>query len=191
MKLFQKHNVNPAAGCLPNILQIAMLFALYSVLNTFLNTKDIGGVTINTMFLGLDLSKPDHTFIWPVLAGVSQLILSLMVLPGAESHNLVPDNAKTKKLKEANKKEEDVQDMAESMQKQMVFMMPVITGIAAVRFPAGLAMYWVVSTVFSIAQQWIISGPGGLLLYSKQALSFVQKRVGLQTEKPESSHSKK
>lgn len=175
MKLYQKHNINPAAGCLPYLLQFVVLIALYQVLNKFLHTPELNGVTVNTLFFGFDLAKPDKTYVLPVLAGVTQLLLSLMVLPGAESHDLVPDNAPTKKLKELNKKEDDVQDMAESMQKQMVFMMPVVTGIAALNFPAGLAMYWVVSTIFSIVQQWVISGPGGLLLFSRQTARAVRK----------------
>lgn len=177
VKLYQQHKINPAAGCLPYLLQFVALIALYQVLNTFLNTKEVAGAAINTMFLGLDLAKPDRTFILPVLSGISQLFLSLMVLPGTESHDLIPDNAKSKKLQEANKKESDTQEMAESMQKQMVFMMPVVTGIAALNFPAGLAMYWVVSTLFSIVQQWILSGPGGLFLYTRNALQAVRRLV--------------
>jgi membrane protein insertase Oxa1/YidC/SpoIIIJ len=38
-----------------------------------------------------------------------------------------------------------------------------MTGWIALSFPSGLGLYWVVTTVFSIAQQWVISGPGGLL----------------------------
>ncbi len=168
MKLYKEFNVNPLAGCLPYLLQFVVLIALYQVLDAFLHTKEIHGVAINTIFWGIDLAKPDKTFVLPVLAGVTQFLLSVMVLPGVESHDLVPNNAKTKKLKEANKKEDDAQEMAESIQKQMVFMMPVVTGIAAVRFPAGLAMYWVITTVFSIGQQWVFSGPGGLASYWKK-----------------------
>ncbi len=177
MKLYQLHKINPAAGCIPYLLQFIVLIALYQVLNTFLNTKEISGLTINTLFLGFDLAKPDKTYILPILAGVTQLVLSLMILPGVETHNLVPDNAKSKKIQELNKKEEGVQDMAEAMQKQMVFMMPVVTGIATLSFPAGLGMYWVVSTIFSIGQQWIISGPGGLFIFSRQAMQWVRNKI--------------
>lgn len=177
MELYKQHNINPVAGCLPYLLQFVVLIALYQVLDTFLHTKEINGVAVNTMFLWFDLSKPDNTYVLPILSGVTQLILSLMILPGVESHNLVPDNAKSKKLKDENKKEDNALEMAEQMQKQMVFMMPVITGIAALNFPSGLAMYWVISTVFSIIQQWVISGPGGLLQYSRQAMSALSRRI--------------
>jgi YidC/Oxa1 family membrane protein insertase len=178
LKLYQQNNVNPAAGCLPYILQLVVLIALYQVLSSFLGSKEVAGVAVNTMFLGLDLAKPDRTFILPILSGVTQLVLSVMLLPGVESHDLVPNDSKVKKVQEENKKEQDVQEMAESMQKQMVFMMPVVTGIAALQFPSGLAMYWVVSTIFSIAQQWILSGPGGLFLYANKGISAVRKLLG-------------
>lgn len=182
IELYKKHNINPASGCLPYILQFVVLIALYQVLTTFLQTKEINGTMVQTMFMWFDLSKPDHTYILPILSGITQLILSLMILPGAESHNLIPDNAKSKKLKEANKKEDNALEMAEQMQKQMVFMMPVVTGIAALQFPSGLAMYWVLSTVFSIIQQWVVSGPGGLLQYSRQALSALTRRISPQVK---------
>ena len=63
------------------------------------------------------------------------------------------------------KKTEDVQDMAETMQQQMLFIMPVMTGILALSFPSGLALYWVATTVFSIVQQYFVSGWGGLSKY--------------------------
>lgn len=163
LELYKKHNINPMSGCLPYLLQFVVIIALYQVLSSFVPKALEQGYTFNTFFLGLDLSKADPTRIIPVLAAVTQLILSLMILPGRERHDLIPDNAKTKALKEANKKETGTQEMAETMQRQMVFMMPLMTGWIALSFPSGLGLYWVVTTVFSIAQQWVISGPGGLL----------------------------
>lgn len=174
MKLYQEHQINPAAGCIPYLLQLVVLIALYSVLNTFLNSTEVHGVVIDTNFFGLNLATPDPTYVLPVLAGVSQFIMSLMILPGVESHDLVPDTAKSKKMKEENKKETDTQEMAETIQKQTVFIMPVMTAFIALRFPSGLAMYWVATTIFSIIQQWVISGPGGLTLYTKKVLALVK-----------------
>lgn len=162
MELYKKNNINPLAGCLPYILQLVVIISLYSVLRNFVPDALKQGFVIQTNFLGLDLSKADPTRIIPVLAAVTQLILSLMILPGREGHDLVPNNAKTKKLKELNKKEEGTMEMAETMQKQMVFMMPLMTGWIALGFPAGLGLYWVITTIFSIVQQWVVSGPGGL-----------------------------
>jgi len=76
----------------------------------------------------------------------------------------------------ANEKEESFADMAASMQQQMLFIMPVMTGFIALNFPAGLGLYWVFTTVFSIGQQWYVSGPGGLVHYTKKAVAFVTNR---------------
>ena len=65
----------------------------------------------------------------------------------------------------ANKKEENTAEMAATMQQQMLFIMPIMTGILALRFPAGLSLYWVAATVFSIAQQYFVSGWGGVTTY--------------------------
>lgn len=162
MELYKKHNINPLSGCLPYLLQLVVIIALYNVLANFVPNAQAQGYSFNTLFLGLDLAKPDPSRVIPILAAVTQLILSLMILPGREHHDLIPDTVKTKTLKVANKKEGNNQEMAETMQRQMVFMMPLMTGWIALGFPAGLGLYWVVTTVFSIVQQWFVSGPGGL-----------------------------
>lgn len=162
MNLFKEHNVNPISGCLPYIVQIIVIFALYNVLNGFVAKASDMGLVINTQFLGLDLSRPDPRYIIPILAAATQLVHSLMLLPGAEKHDIYPEHSKKKNIIEANKKESSAQDMAESMQKQMVFMMPLMSGLFALNFPSGLGLYWIVTSIFSVAQQWIISGPGGL-----------------------------
>lgn len=165
MELYKKYNVNPLAGCIPQIAQLVVLIGLYRVLTEFLKNPELNGATITTSFFGLDLAHPDPRFILPVLAGVTQLLLSLMVAPGAETLDLVPNESKNKKVQEDNKKEEDIAEMAATMQKQMLFMMPIMTGVIALRFPSGLALYWVVTTIFSLVQQYAVSGWGGLTLY--------------------------
>ncbi|MBW7955111.1 membrane protein insertase YidC [Patescibacteria group bacterium] len=176
MELYKKHNINPLSGCLPQIVQIVLLIVLYHVLSVFVGTNEVNGVTLNPDFLWLNLTQPDSLFILPVLAGLTQLILSLMILPGGETPDVIPNDAKTKKLKEENKKEEDAAEMAAAMQKQMLFIMPVMTAFIAIRFPSGLALYWVASTVFSIVQQYFTTGWGGVTLYAKRAAAFVQRK---------------
>ncbi len=167
-ELYKKYNVNPFAGCIPQIVQIAVLIFLYQVLSKFFTQSEINGVVINTDFFGLALNNPDPTFVLPVLAGVTQLILSVMVIPGGEQPDLVPNDSTQKKIKDANKKEEDTAEMAATMQKQMLFIMPIMTGFIALKFPAGLALYWTLTTVLSIIQQWYVSGWGGLTMYYKR-----------------------
>lgn len=174
MELYKKYNINPFAGCLPYLVQIALLILLYRVLITFIGQTEMNGVGINPSFLWLDLRQPDQFHILPILAGATQLLLSLMIMPATETPDVVPNDSKNKKVQEANEKEEDVAEMAATMQKQMIFMMPLMTGFIAWRFSSGLALYWVVTTLFSIIQQYYVSGWGGLFVYTRRALSYVQ-----------------
>lgn len=156
LELYKQEGINPAAGCLPQIAQLLVLIALYQVFNQIITGNQINGQPINLSFLWLNLGKPDQLYILPVLAGVTQLILSLMMTSGLESHVNAP------KVKKEKQKEEDSLEMAQGMQQQMMLIMPVMTVVISLKFPSGLALYWVATTVFSLVQQYIISGPGGL-----------------------------
>jgi YidC/Oxa1 family membrane protein insertase len=173
MDLYKKYNVNPLSGCLPQLLQFGILIVLYQVFIAFLKQTELNGVTINPHFFWLDLSKPDPSFILPVLAAVTQLILSVMIVPGGEVKDIVPNDSKIKKVKEENKKEEDTAAMAAAMQKQMLFIMPLMTGFLALKFASGLVLYWTATTVFGIVQQYFLSGPGGLTEYTQKAIRFI------------------
>ena len=160
LNLYKEQGINPAAGCLPTIVQFAILIAMYRVFIDFIQNGNGESLMANMQFFWLDLSKPDRLHILPILAGETQLILSQMLMTAKEHHE-------AKELtKEAQKKEktkgEDTQEMAETLQQQMLYVMPVMTGLIAWNLPSGLAVYWVVTTIFSLVQQYIMSGPGGL-----------------------------
>ncbi len=175
MELYKKYNVNPLAGCLPQLAQLGILVVLYQALTRFLQNGEVHGVVVDPQFLWLDLSNPDTLYILPVLAGVTQLFLSLMLAPATEIPDVIPNKSTKKVVKEANKKEEDIAEMAQQMQQQMLYIMPVMTGVFALNFPSGLALYWVATTVYSVVQQYFISGPGGLMVYSQRIKRFLQK----------------
>lgn len=156
LELYKQHNINPAAGCLPQIAQLLVLIALYQVFIKFINTGTLNGTPLNLNFFWLDLGKPDKLYILPILAGLSQLVFSFMMTSGLEGHVKAPKNLNEKK------KEEDSLEMAQSMQQQMLYIMPAMTVLISLKFPSGLALYWVVTTIFSLVQQYIISGLGGL-----------------------------
>ncbi len=177
LELYKQYNINPISGCVPQIIQIVLIIILYQIFTHFLSQETINGITLNPSFLWLDLRHPDPRWIIPILAGVSQLILSLMIAPGGEVKDIVPNTSKKKKVQDANKKEEDTADMASMMQQQMIFMLPAITTFAAFRFPAGLGLYWVATTLVSIVQQYFISGPGGLTLYARRAVVWVKSKL--------------
>jgi membrane protein insertase Oxa1/YidC/SpoIIIJ len=79
-----------------------------------------------------------------------------MMQSGVEAHVENPKKVADKK------KEEDSLEMAQTMQQQMLYMMPLMTVVISVNFQSGLILYWIVSTVFSIVQQYYFSGWGGV-----------------------------
>ena len=156
LEFYKTHNVNPAAGCLPFIAQFVVLIALYQVFMATLNGNGMGD--INSAFFLWDLKSKDTTYILPVLAGILQFVMSLTILPAVENEPEKRPGTKEQK--------EDVAEMATTMQQQMVFMMPIMTIIFSIQFPSGLALYWVITTAFSLVQQLLVSGPGALLTYA-------------------------
>lgn len=162
LEFYKEKGINPAAGCLPFIAQFIVLIALYQV---FMNTLGGNGMgDVKATFLLWDLAGKDTTFILPVLAGILQLVTSMAILPAIENE--------PEKRKGTQEQKQDVAEMATAMQQQMVFMMPVMTVIFSLQFPAGLALYWVITTAFSLVQQLIVSGPGGLVVYGKKLKKF-------------------
>jgi len=160
MELYKNHGFNPAAGCLPQILQLVILIVLYQVLLDifrhppayfnemlyFPSLKFAQTDVFNTAFLYMDLAKKDPYYILPILAGLSQLALSKLSLP------------QTNKLEKIAEKTPDKQDdVMYNMQKQMIYMMPVMTIFIGISLPSGLVLYWFLATLFGLAQQWILN----------------------------------
>jgi len=166
MELYQKHGINPASGCLPQILQFAVLIALYNVFLAFLNylktditqinpllyfdfLKFEAGAKINTAFLYLDLAKPDPYYIMPVLAGIAQFLMSKFMTP--------PKPVSKLEGQVVAKTSGESDDMMYNMQKQMLYMGPIMTVIIGINFPSGLVFYWFLQTVFQVIPQWILN----------------------------------
>ncbi len=149
MELYRQKGINPASGCLPLLIQLPVLFALYRVFLNGLNPQSLSSLygfmsrpeIINPLFLGLiDLSKSN----WPmaILAGALTFIQSKM---------MAPSQAKT----------QAAGDFSAMFSKQMVYLMPVMTVVIAWKLPAGLALYWIVITLFGIVQQYLVTKKDG------------------------------
>jgi len=82
MKLYQEHNINPLAGCLPVLIQMPILLALY---NTIMYNPAIRGE--HSKFLWMDLSQPDNLYILPVLAALTTYIQQKMVMSQSGQNN--------------------------------------------------------------------------------------------------------
>jgi len=161
-QLYKSYNINPLAGCLPQLLQFFILIVLYqSIIKLFSNPDSAANLT----FLWTNLGQRDPIYVLPIIAGLTQFLLSLMLSPATQTRDLVSNESKLKNVQEANKKEEDIAEMASTMQQQMIFMMPVMTTVIALTLPSGLALYWIVGTIFTMVTQYFVSGWGGLARY--------------------------
>ncbi|NIT03692.1 membrane protein insertase YidC [Candidatus Saccharibacteria bacterium] len=139
MELFKKRGVNPFAGCLPQILQLVILIALYRVF-----IVNLGNGALDPHFLIWDLSVRDRYLILPILAAAVQFFLSKMTLPQVSEEH--------KAAHEAGGREED---FATAFQRQNLYIFPILTLILGFQFPAGLMLYWLVSSLIQLLQQWV------------------------------------
>jgi YidC/Oxa1 family membrane protein insertase len=148
MALYKEHNINPLAqmsGCLPALIQSPILIALFYVIRDAHQTLPIH----DFRFLGIYLDKTalEHgqfplAILLPLLAGLTTFVQTkMMTQPG------------------------QVQDPTQAaMTQNMTLIMPVFIGFISLNFAAALALYWVVSNLFSIGQQYFITGWGSLSL---------------------------
>lgn len=151
MELYKTHKVNPFKSCLPTLIQLPILIALYLVLQNGITSHNLSETlysfiknpgTINPLSFGfLDLSKPNY--ILAVLAGIAQFVQAKSL-----SRKTPP--------KTAGKDGKD-EDMMAMMNKQMLYMMPIMTVIIGFRVPAGLSWYWLLNTLLMWLQQIILS----------------------------------
>lgn len=183
MELYKKHGANPMAGCLPQIVQIVILIALFQAFSQVLKAdgdiviklneilypflKLAADHKINTHFFYLDLTKPDM-FALPITLDLG--IIKLDKLPGLflissaatqflSSKMMMPVVKKEEKL--AKKTEGKTDDMAAAMQGQMLYLMPLMTLLIGFTFPSGLVLYWLTFSLVMLAQQrWTASQPG-------------------------------
>lgn len=136
MELYKEANYNPASGCLILIIQIPIIFAFFKVIRepTLYAFKDIASYeAMNKAFFWIkNLENPDPLF-WglPLLAAVTTYLQSATM-----------NNA-------------NIDAQAQTTMKTMNYMLPVMIFMGARGFPAGLALYWVVSNIFSVVQQVI------------------------------------
>jgi YidC/Oxa1 family membrane protein insertase len=159
MELYREHGVNPLGGCLPMLIQLPILFGLYQALYRLASTGEIVGqrffwipdLAFPSREVGLNWlwpSKPEFIgfaaaalyLILPVLTVVTQIAMQRMTTSRAAS-----------------------QDPQQAAMQQTMLIMPFMFGFITLQVPAGLTLYWVTSNLFSMIQQYFITGWGSLL----------------------------
>lgn len=178
LEFYKEKGVNPAAGCLPQIVQLVILIALYQAFNQVLQPD--GNIieklnlvlypplqlspdaVLNSRFLYLDLTKPDvftipalkiATFTLDKLPGffllasaITQFFSSKLMMPATQV-----SQEKSKLTEGAG------DDMAVAMQKQMLYLFPIMTLFVGFSFPSGLVLYWFVFSLFMLIQQLLMN----------------------------------
>lgn len=165
--LYRENGINPAAGCLPQVVQIVVLIGFFAALSALLRSEQsyldsllypfvssFGIEKLNTQFLYLDLAQPD-TFKIPsipvplpgfllIASVVVQFVSSKMMLPQAE-----------KQQKRAAETKGSLDDVLASSQQQMIYLFPLMTLIIGIGFPSGLVLYWFTLSLFQLGfQDW-------------------------------------
>jgi len=131
MELYKKHGVNPMGGCLPTVIQIPIFYALYVVFSLAVELQNAAFLCAGTIFgVALwicDLAQQDPTYILPVLMGISMFI----------QQKMTPTTGDPRQAK-------------------IMLMMPVVFTFMFLNLPAGLVLYWFVSNVLQILQQFYL-----------------------------------
>ena len=154
--LYKTEKVNPAASCLPLLIQLPVFIALYHALRSGLTSQGLNDLysfvpnpgTVNPSFLGIvDLAHPNYVL--AVLAAAVQFLQTKQILKPKGAVSAPPDAiAKTEGAKD--------ESMATMMNKQMMYVMPLMTVFIGFSLPGGLTLYWLVMSLLTVLQQWIM-----------------------------------
>jgi len=152
MKLYKESGVNAAGCAIPMLIQFPIWIALYQAIILALATNPeallnlsryfyswaipLAALPLSNSFAGLNLAYPNA--ILAIIVGITMWVQQKMVTPT----NQDPRTAQQSQM--------------------MLWMMPIIFTFFSLSFPSGLALYWVVSNVFSIVVQYFVTGWGSL-----------------------------
>jgi YidC/Oxa1 family membrane protein insertase len=125
MKFYRENNINPAASCLPMLLQFPIFIALYYTLRAFARNPPAG----NLSWLHFVPSIADHTTsFWG-----GYILLAIYVLSQMASTLYMSATA-------------------DKMQRRLFMIMPLVFVFVIARFPAGLVLYWMTTNLWTVGQ---------------------------------------
>lgn len=153
MKLYRESGVSPAGCLVPMLIQTPIWIALYQAIirvlaadpQSFLNLSGYlynwpivySSLPLNQHFLWMNLATPDYLL--AILVGATMWVSQKMTTPPASN------------------------PQQQSQSQTMLFIMPLMFTFLSISFPSGLALYWVVSNIITIAMQYFASGGWGYL----------------------------
>ena len=132
-EIYKEHNVNPLAGCLPLLIQMPIFIALYYVFSG-------NSIPNEASLLWFNLKQPDKLFMFGTFA-----INLLPIL------NTVVTFVQQKMISNASKGQETNTTM-----QSMMYTMPVLMLVLFYNMPSGVTLYYLISGILSVAQQYFI-----------------------------------
>lgn len=147
MQLFKENKISLFSSFGPLLVQLLIFLGLYRVLYAGINEKTLTVLyscmpdpgTINQMFLGI-INLDEKSIPIALIAGVLQYVQTKMITPPGKSG------------RQASQQEE----MANMMQKYILYIFPLFTVFVLWSLPAALGLYWATSSLFSIVQQYFV-----------------------------------
>ncbi len=142
--VYTKYGISPFGGCLPLLISMPILFALYGIIGQI--TTYVPSLEGATGFLGLDVSQTPNQY-----AKVTKLAYLIPILA------VVFQFINTKMLQVKNDKNNQQQDSMAASMKMMNYFMPVMSGIFCLSLNIGVGLYWITGAIFRIVQAYFIN----------------------------------
>jgi len=155
MDLYKRTGTNPFASCLPILLQSPIFFALFRVLNYNIRdqkpvgplTKDLAAQADNAQLLGSPLSA---TFLSSDLMATKILTVVLIILMSASTFTT------QRQLMMKNMPAAALDNPFAQQQKILLYALPLVFAVSGVNFPIGVLIYWLVTNLWSMGQQFYV-----------------------------------
>ena len=128
MEIYKENKINPLAGCLPLLVQMPILIALFQALRTFQYSA------LGASFLWVPHLKDPDPIILPIIVAATTFLQTKISAPPSTGNS-----------------------SAASTQKTMLYFMPLMIGYMSTKFPAGLSLYWIWFNIFGTLQQVYIN----------------------------------
>ena len=161
-KLYAEHGINPFAGligCLPLIVQLPILTALYYVFTGFAHGAKLPA---HFLFIPNLNDNPNHHLMFTVPGiGIGIPIAAYLLFPLLAAATTYVQTKMLQVPPAPNPTEQELQ--TQQMQKMMVWLSPLMIGYFALNVPAGLGLYWFIGNCVGIIQQSFVVGWGNLL----------------------------
>jgi YidC/Oxa1 family membrane protein insertase len=195
MELYRKHGTNPFASCLPLLLQSPIFFALFRVLNSLVPISEGARNPIGPINQAVAQDIESSTLFGAQLSDIflqtqslqARIVVVVLIVAMSATTFFTQRQLTMKNMPKAA-----LEGPMAATQKMMLYVLPFIFLISGVNFPVGVLIYWTVSNLWSMGQQYYtitrMPAPGSeaeRLLKEKQAKKAAAKGIVVEEPKPE------